>query len=375
MNELAWIVLLLAGLPASMVLVNLLFYRRPRLLSRQSTPRVSVLIPARNEERSIRGAVESVLANRGVDLEVVVMDDQSEDRTAAIVRELADRDARVRLEPAPPLPPGWCGKQHACHALAQAARYPVLVFVDADVRISPHGVREMVDFLEASGADLVSGIPRQLTGTLFEKLVIPLIHFVLLGFLPVPIMRVQRSASFAAGCGQLFVTRREAYARAGGHAAIRASRHDGITLPRAYRRAGLITDLFDATGTASCRMYRGVRELWNGFAKNATEGMAAPLAVLPWTVLLFGGQVLPLVLLLAGLSGTAPMAIVGPAALACALGYTTRVLLALRFRQSWLGALLHPLGVLTVLAIQWYAWVQWLTGREVAWKGRVQVEG
>ncbi len=374
MNELAWITLLLASLPASMVLVNLLCYRRPRLLSRRSAPRVSVLIPARNEEGSIRAAVESVLAHRGVELEVVVMDDHSEDRTAEIVRELAARDPRVRLERAPPLPPGWCGKQHACHALAQAARHPVLAFVDADVRIAPHGLREMVDFLEDSGADLVSGIPRQRTGTLLEKLVIPLIHFVLLGFLPVPIMRAKRGVSFAAGCGQLFVTRRDSYARAGGHAAIRGSRHDGITLPRAYRRAGLITDLFDATETASCRMYRGARELWNGFAKNATEGMAAPLAILPWTVLLIGGQVLPLVLLLAGLSGAAPTAVVGPAALACALGYTTRMLLAVRFRQSWLGTLLHPLGVLIVLAIQWHAWARWLTGREIAWKGRVPVE-
>ena len=110
----------------------------PRLRSSLAhRPRISVLIPARNEEWSIGPAVESVLANVGVELEVVVLDDHSADRTAEVVREIAARDARVRLEPAPPLPEGWCGKQCACYTLSKHARYPVLTFFDADVRLAP----------------------------------------------------------------------------------------------------------------------------------------------------------------------------------------------------------------------------------------------
>ncbi|MEM7585608.1 MAG: glycosyltransferase [Acidobacteriota bacterium] len=369
---LAFGVVILASIPASMVVVNLMFYRTPRP-AEAGTPAISLLIPARDEERSIGGCVESALASRGVELEVVVMDDHSADRTAEIVGELAARDPRVRLVSAPPLAAGWNGKQHACDALAYAASHPILAFIDADVRLEPDGLSRMAGFLERSGAGLVSGIPRQRTGTLMEKLVVPLIHFVLLGFLPMPGVRWSRHPSFSAGCGQLFVADREAYQVSGGHAAIRASRHDGVTLPRAFRQAGIRTDLCDASRVAECRMYRSAGEVWRGFAKNADEGMASPAAILPWTLLLGAGQVLPVVLLLVALALPLP-SLVGPAALACGLSWGARIVLSTRFQQSALGALLHPVGVAIVLAIQWYAWWNGQRGRQISWKGRVQVD-
>ena len=362
--------LVLAAIPALLVLLNLWFYRRPAA-ARAAPPPISVLIPARDEEETIGDCVRSVLASRDVEIEVVVMDDGSTDRTAEVVQAIADRDSRVRLRAAPALPTGWCGKQHACFALSQAARHPLLVFLDADVRLAPDGLAQMTGFLDRRGADLVSGIPHQSTGTWLEKLVIPLIHFVLLGFLPMPGQRWTRHPAFAAGCGQLFMARRDAYRAVGGHAAIRASRHDGLKLPRAFRAAGRSTDLFHATAVARCRMYRGASEVWNGFAKNADEGMASPAAILPWTLLLAGGQVLPpLLLVLFLLLGTtgAPLQL---AALATALAFGTRAVLALRFRQSWLGVLAHPVGVAVVVAIQWFALGQKLQGRRVPWKGRL----
>jgi hypothetical protein len=331
-----------------------------------------VLIPARNEERSIRAAVEAALAGRGVELEVVVLDDHSEDATARIVAELAARDPRVRLLQGPPLPPGWCGKQHACVVLARAARHPLLVFVDADVRLAPDGLARMAAFLDASGADLVSGVPRQEAGTFLEKLVIPLIHFVLLGFLPLRRMRRSCRPAFAAGCGQLFLARRTVYERVGGHAAIRASLHDGIKLPRAFRAAGLKTDLCDATDVATCRMYRGAGELWHGLAKNATEGLAAPRMIVPATALLLGGQVLPLALL--PLAWAEPAA-AGLAALGVVLLFSPRLAGMRRFHQSPLGAALHPLGVLVLVAIQWYGLLRALLGRPAGWKGRLYGSG
>jgi hypothetical protein len=245
--------------------------------------------------------------------------------------------------------------------LADAARHPLLAFVDADVRLAPDALARLATFRETSRADLVSGIPRQETGTLPEKLVIPLIHFLLLGYLPMVWMRRCRHPAFGAGCGQLFLTHRDDYRRMGGHAAVKLSLHDGITLPRAYRRAGLRTDLCDATDLAVCRMYRGGRDMWAGLAKNAREGLAAPKAIIPWTVILLGGQVLPFVLL-----AVEPW----PMAVAVVAAYVPRLIAAMRFRQSWLGALLHPVGILLLLAIQWYAAGRELIGRPVVWKGR-----
>ena len=225
------------------------------------------------------------------------------DATAAIVASMARRDERIRLVRGPQLPPGWCGKQHACWVLAQEARHPLLVFIDADVRLAPDALARMARFLDESAADLASGFPRQETVGLLEKLVIPLMHFILLGFLPLERMRRSPDPAFAAGCGQLFITTRDAYDRSGGHSAIRGTLHDGLKLPRAYRLAGLRTDVFDATDLAVCRMYRTAGEVWKGLAKNAGEGLAAPRLILPMTVILLGGQVFPPVVLVVGLAG------------------------------------------------------------------------
>ena len=120
-------------------------------------------------------------------------------------------------------------KQYACSLLARAARHPLLVFLDADVRLATDGLARMAAFLDESRTDLASGIPRQETGTLVEKLVIPLNHFVLLGFLPLARMRGSGHPAYAAGCGQFFMVRRFAYEAAGGHTALQASLHSVST--------------------------------------------------------------------------------------------------------------------------------------------------
>ena len=377
LDALAIVSLVLAALPAGLVAANLAAYRHPRPARDAVGHRraVSVLIPARNEEERIGNAVAAARSSRGVDLEVVVMDDHSTDRTSEIVLEMAATDPRVRLEQAPQLSPGWAGKPHACQALADAASHPILLFIDADVELAPDGAARAADFLEQSGADLASGFPRQITGTFGERLLIPLIHFVLLGYLPIRRMRSSPEPSFAAGCGQLMVTHRAAYEAAGGHAAVRTTFHDGIQLPRAFRRAGLRTDLFDATDVASCRMYDSGRAVVEGLAKNAHEGMAAPVAIWVWSTLLLGGHVLPAVLAAVGAVLAPTSAWFAAALAAVVLGLAARAALAVRFRQSAVGAVLHPLGVATLVAVQWLAWLRRRRGQASVWKGRVQVDG
>lgn len=382
--------LVLAALPFGLSLLNLLFYRAPPSLERRgaanaardashtepaditaAAPDVSILIPARDEEPSIEKAVRAALDSAGCQVEVLVMDDHSSDATADIVRRLAAGDARVRLLEAPPLPAGWAGKQHACHALAQHAAAPLLLFVDADVELAPDAAARIERFMHSRGAELASGFPRQVTVSFGEKLIIPLIHFVLLGYLPLLGMRLSTSPGFAAGCGQLMAARRRAYRSAGGHAAIKTSFHDGIQLPRSFRRAGLRTDLFDATGLASCRMYDHARDVVLGLAKNAHEGMAGPLAIWVWSSLLLGAALLPWPIAAASAPGSLAFAAsIG----AIGLGLATRVVLALRFRQSLLSAFLHPLGIAGLVTIQWYARWRRRSGRTLTWKNRAAVE-
>ncbi|MFM1904334.1 MAG: hypothetical protein RLZZ440_2234 [Planctomycetota bacterium] len=367
--------LALAVLPAAVTLANLRLFAGPPPLppSAQSPQPVSVLVPARNEAAAIGRLMDDVLASEGVDLELVVLDDASDDDTAAIVAARASRDPRVRLVRGGPLPMGWCGKQHACWQLARAARHDTWVFLDVDVAPRPDAIARSVAFLDASGVGLASGFPRQLTGSFLEWLLLPLIHFVLLGFLPLGRSRQVNDPSLAAGCGQWFVTRRSDYERAGGHAAIAASLHDGVKLPRAYRRAGLRTDIFDAAGIASCRMYSRSLDVWRGLSKNATEGIGSAATILPFTLLLGLGQVAPAVLLSAGLvTGFAgwPRAAIALVVVAAALGILIRLGQAIRFRLPLASAAFQPLAVAVFLLIQWAALVRKTLGLRTTWRGR-----
>jgi len=369
-----WILLiacvLAATLPLLMIISNLKEYLPPPVQDENLRPQISILIPARNEEGGIEAAIQCALATENAEVEVVVLDDHSEDNTAAIVSKIAILDSRVRLEKAPELPSGWCGKQHACHVLSQRARYDYLLFQDADVRLKKDCAPRLVAFMQASKAELVSGIPWQETGTWSEKMLIPLIHFVLLCFLPIKRMRMSTSPAFASGCGQLFLARKQSYEKMGGHASIKQSLHDGITLPRAYRKNGMMTDLCDVTNLAECRMYRGFGQVWFGLAKNATEGMAKPFLLTFFTIFLLIGQVIPfgIVGLIWYFESCWGLRLVS--VLAVFLAYSARFVAKVVFRQSFFGALMHPLGILILLAIQWYALIRQGIGKPSGWKGR-----
>jgi hypothetical protein len=376
-----------ALVPAVLFVVNLRRYRAP--MGEAAGARVAVLIPARDEERNIAACVESVLASVDVAVEVLVLDDASTDRTRVIVEEMAARDARVRVVSTQALPVGWNGKQRACWLLAEAAGRqetgaPLLVFLDADVRLAPEALTRCVAQMRSSRVALLSGFPRQITVGWMERMLLPLIHFVLLGFLPLGRMRATTDPAFSAGCGQFFLAEREAYFASGGHAAIRETRHDGLRLPQAFRRHGFRTDIFDLTALAEVRMYDSASAVWMGLAKNATEGIATPGRIVPFTVLLLLGQVMPVVFAAAWFALSLEMLVVGATfdqpLLATAVGvavvvgfvasYVPRLLAVRRFKQPLGAALLHPVGVVMLLVVQWYALGKKVLGRPVSWRAR-----
>ncbi len=368
----ALIVLALTALPAILVRRNLSVFQNARSASASTGCSVSLLIPARNEQAGIATAVESALGEYPGALEIIVMDDHSEDRTRDIVQKLAMHDPRIRLELAPELPQGWNGKQHACWQLAAVARHELFIFMDADVRLQPDSLSRMVGQWEDCGAALLSGFPRQEMGSLSEQLLIPMMYVVLLGYLPFDQMRSSTKPEFGAGCGQLFITRRQDYFHSDGHRAIRDSRHDGLQLPRAYRRAGLSSDVFDASDVARVRMYHGWREVVRGLLKNATEGIANSKLIVLFSLLLLGAAVLPVLLLLLALVQGWPPLSCGILGLATALSFAPRWWIARRLQHPLIGVWLHPLSVGLFVTLQWIAYLRQLLGlRGVAWRGRI----
>ena len=330
-------------------------------------PKISVLVPARNEEQRIRPCLGTLADSNYPDLEILVLDDHSSDGTAELVLQQAKEDSRIRLLKGKDLPSGWTGKAWACHQLAQQAKGDYLVFVDADTRFADITLAQAVCLATQNKADLLSLWPYLEAKSWSERLVIPFVHLFILLYLPH--WMGGRSPSLGAANGQFLLFRREAYEKIGGHTAVTGHLVEDIALARKLRASGFRvlnrdgTNPGHSTALVRCRMYDNFRDLWQGFTKNlypAFDGRwgAFVLFQLFQAVVFLG----PFLLL--------PFFPHDPILwIEIAIILSLRLAMAHRFRQSWLGAILHPLGQGLVLAIAANSWLQTVR-RRLPWRGR-----
>jgi GT2 family glycosyltransferase len=363
---------LLAGHTA----VNAALLRRPATSPSTVDFPVSVLLPLRDEAHRVRACLEALLRQRGVPgLEIVVLDDQSTDDTAGIVRAIAGHDRRVRLVAGAPTPPGWLGKPYACHQLAAhaspAAR--VLVFVDADVVLTPDAIAAAVGILD--GFDVASPYPRLLAEGAGERLVQPLLAWSWLTFLPLRAMERSRRPSLAAAGGQFLAVTTAGYQRAGGHAAVRDRVLEDIELARTVKRAGGRITLANGSRMATCRMYTSWRGLVDGYSKSLWASFGSPgtaATVVGMLVLLYAAPpALAIIAALGGLWGAAgAWSVAATATVAYLLGVAGRVVTGtVTGSRVWPDALAHPASVVV------FAWLVARSYRAcrrgtLTWKGR-----
>jgi Glycosyl transferase family 2 len=347
-------------------LVNLRQLRVPPSDPELVTERVSVLLPLRNEAARVGACLTALLAQEGLpDLEILVLDDGSDDDTASVVHALAAADQRVRFLTGRPLPPGWIGKPHACAQLADAASGAVLVFVDADVVLAPDAVARTVALMREAGLDLVCPYPRQVARTAGERLVQPLLQWSWLTFLPLQLAERSPSPSLAAANGQLLACDRAAYARVGGHGAVRGAVLEDLALARTFKAGGCRAGMADGTTLASCRMYESWRDLEAGYTKSLWSAFGTPGGAVAVLTLLSALYVVPPVAAVLGRGDVRRAGLVGTAA-----GLAGRVVVARRVGgRVWPDSAAHPVSVVLL---------GWLTARSVAgrrrgeltWKGR-----
>ena len=314
-----------------------------RLLRRPGPPgdpaRCSVLVPARDEAATITACV-AALVGQGAS-EVVVLDDGSVDGTAALAAA-----AGARVVTGAPLPDGWLGKPWACQQLADLAAGDVLVFVDADTVLAPGALATAVGML--GDLDLVSPYPRQ-DAPGATALVQPLLQWSWLTFLPVELALRSPRPALSAANGQWLLVTRDAYRRAGGHAAVRDEVVEDVALLRNVKRAGGRGGVVDGTDLATTRMYDSFGDLADGYAKSLHTLSPAVPAVLA------GLYVAPLL---------------GRHRLACwALGVTGRLVAARRTQGSVASAVVHPVSVAALVALDTRSRVLARQGR-LSWKGR-----
>lgn len=339
-------------------------------------PRVSIVVPARDEARTIARCVRAALDSRWPALELVVVDDHSLDDTAARTRDAAAGDPRLRLVAAPPLPAGWMGKQWACATGAAHARGELLLFVDADTRVAPDLVPRAVHALARRDAALLSLVGEQRMESFWEKVVQPHVLVVLAGrYGGTERIAAARSADAKVANGQCLLVRRDAYDAVGGHGAVRANVSEDLVLAKRVFEAGHEVALVLAPRQLETRMYDSLGALVRGWRKNLYAGgrESMPLGTLGRLVfpllLLFPPllSLLPPVALAAALAGFGATGVVAWASLGCALSLGWWGLIYRRLGLDAWWAVTFPLGAGVLL---WIVLGAIARGRTVEWRGR-----
>ena len=373
---------ILLALQLAFLLWNRLYYRElggERELSNSKYDKVmpghiSILIPARNEERNIEACLQSLVELADQPLEIIVLDDHSEDRTAAYVRSFAERSGSVvRLLQGKPLPEGWMGKSHACAQLSSASgRW--LLFMDADVRLGPQALAAARGATR-QGAGLISGFPRQETGTWMEKLVVSMMMFTILCHLPLRLISRSRDPKFAAANGAFILVEQGSYLAIGGHAAVRESLLDDMELIRLAKGCGQPVQLAKIDRLVRMRMYRNAGEVWSGYRKNLFPGLGRNLPLMAAVFVIYALlYLLPAAALLWGLGAAAAGGALPHWTLWATLGFLLGVLIKLTAdRTSGLPvwySLFMPLSIgLTILIGLDSARIHY-AGSGYEWKGR-----
>ncbi len=350
--------LLLSAIPLIFTVGNSLSMRvvRSKFAEKVETS-VSILVPMRNEERNVDGVLTSLLSSMHLaHSELIVLDDYSSDSTAALLGNYPGAQVHSGIE----LPNYWLGKNFACHQLVTHSTGQYLVFVDADVRVAPSAIAASITYMNSMGWDFISPYPRQIAETFLERLIQPLLQWSWLSSVPLRYAEQGKFPSMIIANGQFMIIKRGAYIKAGGHKAIRSEVLDDLELARLLTKSGFKGGVADGSEVAACRMYQNASELSAGYTKSLWRAFGSASGSLLTSLYLFSTGVLPFILALSGFR-------------AAWLGYflvvLSRYVSALRTRSTPSAALLHPLSILTLIALIAWSWQKKLT-HQLVWRGR-----
>jgi glycosyltransferase involved in cell wall biosynthesis len=335
----------------------------PAVRSNPPKPTVSVIVPARNEEASLGACLESLVAQSGIRFEIIVVNDNSTDRT----REIALSFSGVRVVDADPLPAGWTGKSHALFCGVQVAQGEWLLFTDADTVHLPASLLHAVLEAQEHAADMLSYSPKQEVETFWERALMPVIFAELWRRYPPKQVR-NPSSKIAAANGQYILIRHDTYLALGGHQAIRESLLEDVELARRAKAAGVKIRFRYGADAVKTRMYRNFDQLLEGWTKNLvllfpyTQELAFRRGV--ECFLLYGG----FLVFLYGVDYESPrIGLVG-----AILGFPVLGSFFARIRNAhfdWVNTLISPAGLPLFVLLLLRSHRHHLNNR-VSWKGR-----
>jgi chlorobactene glucosyltransferase len=352
-------------------LANMVAFRRLNIPARKlNSPMVSILVPARDEEDNLRACLDSLLRQDYSNFEILVLDDNSSDGTAEILREYAKRNPRLKAFSGAPLRPGWLGKHYACQQLSERAEGEYLLFTDADTVHRPDCVSWALTNMRHHDADFMSALPRQKIGSFGEALVVPAVYLVTSLFLPVWLIPKTKTPLLSFAIGQFVIGRASAYEAVGGYEAIKDSLVDDLSMAKRMKAAGFKTLFLNGEDHVECRMYRNYRGAFNGIVKNLFPALDKSLPRLIGAFLLIVGAVLlPLINLLVRSAVGAGDILLSAVPVAIFL-LMWSVSLQDRKIPPYV-AFLYPLQFLSLLTISVVSAAKTSYGKGALWKGRL----
>jgi chlorobactene glucosyltransferase len=333
---------------------------------------VSIIVPARNEERSIEHCVRSLLAQSVPNLEVIVVDDRSTDRTPAILDTIAREDARLHVIRGAELPEGWVGKPWALHQGFLTSRGRWLLFTDADSEHEPHSASSAIAFAVAQDADALTISTNQVMGTLAERAILPsILGMIFFATGPFDAINDPAQPDRAIANGQYLLVERRAYEAIGGHAALAHTILEDVEFARRIKADGRYRlMLAGGEDLASVRMYHSLREIWDGFTKNVYLGPGGDLRALGagFVFLSAISYVPPLLAIRAAATKRPWLALEALACTAATMATASWAVsnTCMPRRLGWF----QPFGTAILAAITVNSTVLFLSGRGVEWRGR-----
>ena len=321
---------------------------------------VSVLIPSRNEEKNIGLCLNFILAQDYKNLEVLVLDDQSTDRTKEIVKSFSEKHSKIFCFDGEQLPKDWTGKNWACHQLSQKAKGNYLLFIDADVELAPNAISSTAKIMAETKIKMLSVFPTQKIKSFGEWLIVPLMNWLLLAFLPLRQVYASRNNSFIAANGQFILWDRETYFSIGGHQQVADSVVEDMELARKAKQKNKIITLLGGN-VIFCRMYSSFPDAFKGFSKNFYPGFNLnPIIFICFVVLLFFLFAISSVLALTDSNYLIVVMLI----------VLSRILISQMSHQNlFLNVILHPIQMILMFVVGINSVVSTKLGY-VAWKGR-----
>lgn len=344
----------------AVTLFNFISDPKLRRVSKSYTNLVSILIPARNEENNILALLKSIHQQDYLNYEVIILDDDSSDRTYAICAEFAAKHPAFSIIKGKELTGQWLGKNYACHQLARHAKGEYLLFLDADELVFDGLINSAVHRMYFRNLALLSLFTNQQMKTIGEKLTVPLMHYILLNLLPLRLVYLSKNAAVAAASGQFMLFNTSVYRQYEWHKSSKDKIVEDVEIMKQIKSAGFNGESLLANGMVSCRMYTNYTDALNGFGKNFLAAFNYNIfSFLVFLLLLIGGPMLVIMTLNLQLI----MMMIG-------LIILTRIMISLESGQNAVSnVILHPLQMFSLVLIAFSAIQKNLT-KTTEWKGR-----